>query len=43
MVSSRNAKENLKVNFHTTHSVPVDLTCLAGLSLLINVLLMEDE
>lgn len=43
MIRSRNVQESLKVNFHTTHSVHVDLTCLAGLSLSINVLLMEDE
>lgn len=43
MIRSRNVKENLKVNFHAMHSVHVDLTCLSGLSLLIKVLLMEDE
>lgn len=43
MIRNRNVKENLKINFHTTHSVHVDLTCLAGLPLSINVLLTEDE
>lgn len=43
MIRTRNAKEHLRVDSHTIHSVPVDLTCLAGLSLSINVLLMKDE